>query len=170
MTIPPSVRLALPQEAPQLVALQRAAWASAPGGDIMLAAVSEADAVQAWHTAIARPPLATLRVLVAVDESPVGFAVTGPSDDPDARPTDGQVAEFVVPDLGDDAGRLLNAAVDTLRADGFTRAQWWLRADDDALRAFLTESGWAPDGAHREIGDEAGRYRQKMVRLHTDIS
>ena len=38
--------------------------------------------------------------------------------------------------------RLLQAGVDTLVADRFTRAVTWLPAADDAPRAFLTEAGW----------------------------
>jgi len=58
-----------------------------------------------------------------------------------------------------------------MRADRFTRALVWLNSDDDARRAFLTDAGWAPDGAHRELdltGD--GTVRVKQVRLHTDVS
>ena len=44
-------------------------------------------------------------------------------------------------------------------------------AADDALRAFLTEAGWAPDTAHRELAlDEDGETRVKQVRLHTQFS
>jgi hypothetical protein len=38
------------------------------------------------------------------------------------------------------------------------------------LRQFLTDAGWAPDGAHRELdlrGD--GEVLVKQVRLHTDL-
>ena len=60
--------------------------------------------------------------------------------------------------------------VDTLRADRFTRATTWLTSTDDARREFLVGSGWAADGAHRELdlhGD--GSVRVKQVRLHTDL-
>ena len=44
-------------------------------------------------------------------------------------------------------------------------------ADDDALRAFLTEAGWAPDTAHRELDlDGDGATQVKQVRLHTQFS
>ena len=66
--------------------------------------------------------------------------------------------------------RLLNACVDTLRADGFVRVRHWLRADDDLRRAFLTDAGWAADGAHREIGSEDDAIRVKQIRLHTAIA
>ena len=64
----------------------------------------------------------------------------------------------------------MNACVDTLRADGFVRARHWLRSDDDVRRTFLTEAGWAPDGAHREIGSEDDAVRVKQIRLHTAIA
>jgi hypothetical protein len=60
--------------------------------------------------------------------------------------------------------------VDTLRADRFGRATTWLPATDDVRREFLTQAGWAPDGAHRELdlhGDGSVLVRQ--VRLHTDL-
>ena len=47
--------------------------------------------------------------------------------------------------------RLLQAAVDTMRADRFTRSVLWAVSVDDTLRTFLTSAGWAPDGAHREL-------------------
>ena len=77
--------------------------------------------------------------------------------------------------LGPDArgrgnsSRLEHAVIDTLRADGHVLARWWLRSTDDTLRAFLTESGWAPDGATREVGNEEGTVRLKQIRLHTSL-
>jgi GNAT superfamily N-acetyltransferase len=137
---------------------------------------------QAWHAAITRPPQARYRVLVAVSPAAavehrvVGFATTVPSADADARATDGEVDEFVIDPPAQRRGhgsRLLHACVDTLRADGFQRARCWVVADDDALRVFLTESGWAPDGAWREIGSEAvddqPEIRIKQIRMHTDL-
>ena len=41
---------------------------------------------------------------------------------------------------------------------------------DDVLRGFLTDAGWATDGAHRELdltGD--GSTTVKQLRLHTDL-
>lgn len=172
---PNSVRLALPSEAGVLAALQRRAWSERGDlGERMLAAVDLAGMTQVWARAINRPPLATFRVLVAVDDAgePAAFATTEPDDSPDAvGGRDGQVSEFVVDPLARRRGhgsRLLNACADTLRADGFTRAVWWITSTDDALRRFLTDAGWGPDGGHREIGDD--EVRVKQIRLHTDIS
>lgn len=174
----PRVRLAMPQEANVIAALQRRAWASDPVGTQALAQISDDEMIEAWRLSIERPPLATYRVLVAVHDDGtklgqvVGFAAIGPSDDEDADPSDALVAEFVVDDDAEPihADQLINAIGDTLRADGFWRATWWLKTTDDAMRAFLTQAGWAPDGAHRTIGtDEAGELL-RQVRLHTSLS
>ena len=82
------------------------------------------------------------------------------------------IAELAIQPEATRAGhgsRLLNAVVDTIRADGFSRVTVWVNSTDDVLRAFYTEAGWAPDGAHRELdlyGDESVRIKQ--IRLHTD--
>ena len=59
---------------------------------------------------------------------------------------------------------------DTLGADRFTRAVTWILATDDELRRFLTDAGWAPDGAHRELDlDGTGSTTVRQVRLHTAL-
>lgn len=173
MPVPDSVRLALPAEAVDVARLQRKAWAANPVLASALTEVTADETVRAWHEAIVRPPLAHCRVLVAQASGIiVGFAVTGPSNDPDAAATDGVIAEFVVdePSLADGhSSRLINAAVDTLRADGYEVATMWLPSEADSMRQFLVECGWATDGAHREVGPEGGAGALKLVRLHTDI-
>lgn len=177
-TIADSVRLALAGEAPAIAEIQRRAWAAqlpADTADALLAQLDTEQVEAAWQHAITRPPQARCRVLVAVTaDRVVGFATTVPSPDPDAdQAADGLVDEFVIDPVAERRGhgsRLLNACVDTLRADGFTRASWWVAASNDVLRAFLTEAGWGPDGGFREIGTEDDTLRIKQVRLHTDIT
>jgi len=172
-----SVRLALPNQAAAIAELQRRSWSATLPADTaqqLLSSIDLATMTDSWRAAIERPPLAQLRVLVAVTtDRVVGFAAVGPSDDPDTEVSqDGLVAEFSIDPLAWRQGhgsRLLNACVDTLRADGFTRATWWVRADDDVLRAFLTEAGWDADGAHTEVGFAEDGARVKLVRLHTAI-
>ena len=115
-----------------------------------------------------------MRVLVGLERADVrGFALVHPSYDPDSDPVaDGEIGEFAVDPLHQRAGhgsRLLQAAVDTLVADKFTRAVWWINTTDDVLRTFVTESGWAPDGAHRELADDSGAT-VKQIRLHTALA
>jgi len=173
-----SVRLALPSEAGAIAALQRRSWQQTlpveMAGDV-LATVDLAEMTSRWEAAILRPPLAQFRVLVALgDERVIGFAALGPSDDPDAvAGQDALIAEFMVDPLAQRRGhgsRLLNACVDTLRADSFERATWWVRAGDDILRQFLSVAGWAADGAHTEVALTESGPSLKLVRLHTAIN
>jgi ribosomal protein S18 acetylase RimI-like enzyme len=135
-----------------------------------------ADVAAAWHGSLGAPPKdARNRVLVALERAVVrGFAVTQPSPDPDADPVaDGEITDLTVDPEHSREGhgsRLVHAAVDTLRADRFTRALVWLSSTDDVRRAFLTDAGFEPDGAHRELdlhGD--GSVTIKQVRLHASL-
>ena len=174
-----SVRTAWAVDAEAIAHTQVRAWRRQYAGllpDEMLSALDTGAFAAQWSEAITRPAEARNRVLVALaGPDVVGFALTAVADDPDADPAnDGQVAELVVDPDHQRAGhgsRLLQACADTLRADRFTRATLWATSTDDALRGFLTDAGWAPDGAHRELdltGD--GSVRVKQVRLHTDLS
>lgn len=173
-----SVRLALPTEAEAIAALQRRAWVAhlpQQTADSMLAAVDLADMTDSWQQAILRPPLAQYRVLVAVGTQRItGFAAVGPSNDPDAEAgSDALVAEFMIDPAAQRQGhgsRLLNAVADTLRADGFSRATWWVRSTDDILLGFLREAGWDADGAHTEVAMSADGPRLRLVRLHTALA
>jgi GNAT superfamily N-acetyltransferase len=172
-----SVRLALPGEAAAIAAIQRRGWAAVfdqATSVELLSGVDLATMTESWAAAITRPPLAQFRVLVAVsDDRVVGFAAMGPSDDPDAEAgADALIAEFIVDPPAWRHGhgsRLLNACIDTLRADGFSRATWWVRSTDDILRRFLVEAGWDADGAHTEVAMTADGPHLKLLRLHTAI-
>ncbi len=173
-----SVRVAWADDAIAIGAVQARAWRETYASvlpDDLLGEIDSAAIAEQWRTAITTPPTAKHRVLVALERNTVaGFAATAPSEDPDADPTDGEIVAFHVDPGAFGAGhgsRLLAAAVDTLRADGFARGRIWVVVRDDALRAFVESAGWAPDGAHRELdltGDGTARLRQ--VRLHTDLS
>ena len=171
------MRLAWPAEAVSIAELQRRSWATQWPVELaerMLGSVTTEEMTQAWHRAITRPPQASYRVLVAMEAGRVvGFASTMPSPDEDGEPgEDGQIEEFVVDPPAQRRGhgsRLLHACADTLRSDGFTHARCWVAADDEPLRAFLVSSGWAPDGAEREIGTDDESIRLSQVRLHTAL-
>jgi GNAT superfamily N-acetyltransferase len=171
-----SVRLAWPADAAAIADLQRRTWATQPQeiADVLLGSIDRESMVESWHAAIVRPPQARYRVLVAVENNHVvGFATTVPGQDPDLDPAaNGQLDELEVDPSAQRRGhgsRLLNAAVDTLRADGFQRAVCWVSTVDDPRRRFLSGAGWAADGSRREIGTEEASVRLKQVRLHTDL-
>jgi GNAT superfamily N-acetyltransferase len=172
-----SARLAWPDDAAAIVRVQLDAWRTVYAGVIPTAdldALDPDELTTSWTRTISAPKDARMRVLVALERADLrGFALVHPSYDPDSdQVADGEVGEFVVGPAHQRAGhgsRLLQAAMDTLVADKFTRAVWWVTASDDALRAFVTESGWEPDGAHRELAAANGSTI-KQVRLHTSLA
>jgi ribosomal protein S18 acetylase RimI-like enzyme len=171
-----SVRIAWAEDAEAIAALQARAWATSYAALVPAAGeLQAADFAQQWRDALAAPADARHRALVALERNRVvGFAITTPATDPDCdQVRDGELMELTVDAAERGRGhgsRLLQAAVDTMVADGFARAVTWLLADDDALRGFLTVAGWAVDGAHRTLDlDGTGAVQVKQVRLHTAL-
>lgn len=169
-----SARLAWPDDAAAVARVQLAAWQDQYPDLPEIAATRPEDAAERWASLITRPRDARLRVLVALDRATVrGFALVHPSFDPDAdQVSDGEIGELVVDPAHRRQGhgsRLLQAAADTLRADGFTRVVWWIDSTDDARRTFATGGGWDADGAHRELEADSGA-RVKQIRLHTSLT
>ena len=103
----------------------------------------------------------------------VWFATSGQRVDHDAEAgRDGEVDQFWIDPPARRNGhgsRLLNACADTLRADGFAQARWWVLTADVPLRRFLAVAGWEPDGAARTIGDDDGEVTLEQLRLHTSL-
>jgi len=167
-------RLAGADDAEAIAAVQARAWREMYGGLLSLEAFDVRPEV--WRDHLQKPPDARQRVLAAMDRHRlVGFALTAPASDPDCDPvTDGELSDLTVDPAKRGKGhgsRLLQAAVDTLEADRFTRAVTWTLATDDAMREFLTQAGWAPDSAHRELDlDGSGDTTVKQIRLHTALS
>lgn len=172
-----SCRVAWADDAPAIARLQLAARRHDLAGVVPAAAleVDPAVAETAWRQTLSRPADARIRVLVALERSRVvGFAITSPATDPDSDPiADAELMEFTVDPAERGKGhgsRLLQAAVDTMTADRFTRAVTWLLAADDEMRRFLDAAGWAADTAHRELDlDGSGATTVKQVRLHTRL-
>lgn len=172
-----SVRVAWGDDADAIAGVHLRAWPSLYGELLADPALPpREDLAVAWKAVLGRPADARNRVLVALERNRVtGYVLTSPASDPDTDPVAvGEIQDLTVdPDEREHGhgSRLLQAAVDTLVADHFVRAVWWVNSRDDALRQFLTSSGWAPDGAHRELAlDEQGEQTVRQVRLHTEIA
>ncbi|GGD18032.1 GNAT family N-acetyltransferase [Nocardioides daphniae] len=172
-----SVRVAWAEDAPAIAAVQVRAWRH--DWSEVLPADRLPDDPRAlepsWRASLVSPGDARRRVLVALERDRlVGFVLTGPATDPDCdQVVVGEMTDLTVDPAQRGAGhgsRLLQAAVDTLVADRFTTAVTWVGSRDDALRTFLTDAGWAADGAHRELAlDEDATEGVRQVRLHTSI-
>ena len=170
-----SVRIAWPADAAGIAAVQLSSWAQRYDDEPDLFArhgITPDALTEAWRGTLSRPPEARHRAMVALaGDRVVGFALTLPCGDPDRAPgADGEIAEFTIaPDATRQGhgARLQQACVDTLAADRFTQATFWVDSTNDDLRAFLAGSGWSADGASRELGDPTGSGTVRQVRLHT---
>jgi len=172
-----SVRPASPDDAPTVAAVQAASWKQTFAGTLppaLLDLLRGPQAIEQWRRAAAEPPDRRHHLLVAqAGAEVVGFVALAPASDPDTlADTDAElVAIGVLPDRMREGhgSRLVNAAVDHLRADGYATARVWVTGSDP-LRPFLESAGWAADGAHRSLDlHDDGTVVVSQVRLHASI-
>jgi ribosomal protein S18 acetylase RimI-like enzyme len=152
-----SVRRARPNDAPAVGLVQATVFREAYAGRVPDEVVARFDPeafARAWRDSLTDPPAGVHRLLVAcAGPQVVGLSAVGPSQDRDAGPTAAEVTVLAVhPDARRQGhgSRLLNASVDVLRDAGAEVVSCWLLVDDEAARAFLTASGFGPDGAFRD--------------------
>lgn len=169
-----SVRTARPSDAPAVGLVQAWVWQT-EYADLLAPEVVEALTgprfAAVWRQSLEQPPSPRHRLLVAcAGPQVVGYVALGPAEDePGLDPaTTGMLLDGGVHPQGRRAGhgsRLLNAAVDTLRAgsDGLEAVATWVLADAEATRAFLVGAGFEPDGAWRDrVVDEDGRTAREV--------
>jgi ribosomal protein S18 acetylase RimI-like enzyme len=175
-----SVRTARPSDAPA-VGLVQAAVYRAELADLLAPEVLEQLTGPRfgtiWRRSLERPPSTLHRLLVAcAGPQVVGYVALGPAEDEPGLDglRSGMVYDGGVHPDARGAGhgsRLLNAAVDTLRAgtDGLSAVVTWVRADAQGPLAFLQAAGFGPDGAWRDrVVAEDGRTTRE-VRLVAEV-
>jgi GNAT superfamily N-acetyltransferase len=179
------VRPARPGDAGEIARIQLTTWRTAYRRMFpphVLANLDEAYLARGWQEAISAAPSDRHRVLIAVEQNEssswvVGFAAAGPADEqalaPGEKPLGDDVAAvtelLVEPRWGrrGHGSRLLAAAVDGWREDGFGSAVAWAYDADTAMRAFLTATGWEPDGATRAL--DVDDLLVPQIRLHVGL-
>lgn len=171
-----SVRTARPNDAPAVGLVQAYVW-QAEYADLLdpdtLEALTGPRFGAVWRQSLEKPPSPRHRLLVAcAGPQVVGYVALGPTQDEPGLPpgTTGIILDGGVHPEGRRGGhgsRLLNAAVDTLRAgdDSLEAITTWVLADAQATRAFLQTAGFEPDGAWRDrvVSDDGRTARE--VRL-----
>jgi len=172
-----SARVARPNDAAAVGMVQAAVWRSSYGQILPQDVVDQfepASFARVWRDSLNNPPSPRHVLLVGcAGEQVVGFAAVGPSTDPDADDTSGEVLALGVHPHARRSGhgsRLLNAAVDTLRGKGFHSISTWLLAHDEDTRAFLTAAGLSPDRAYRDRVIDVDGAVAREVRLTADLS
>lgn len=174
-----AVRTGRPSDAPAVGLVQAFVWQDAYA-DVLSPAVRDQLTGPAfagvWRRSLESPPTSRHRLLVATaGPQVVGYVAVGPAaDEPGLDERTGMIYDGGVHPQGRRAGhgsRLLNAAVDTLRAgsDELEAVAVWVLADAEGTRAFLQGAGFGADGAWRDrVVDEDGRTARE-VRLLVDL-
>ncbi|MEO3743023.1 GNAT family N-acetyltransferase [Plantactinospora sp. B5E13] len=180
------VRPARPEDVAEIARIQLATWRVAYRRMLpkhVLDNLDEAWLARNWSAAVEAPPSERHRVLVAVEQAEqsylVGFAASGPPDEQALAPN--EPAEALGPNVvavtdllveprwgrRGHGSRLLAAAVDLWRSDGFDTAVAWTFDGDAATRKFLGGAGWEPDGAARAL--DVDDMLVPQLRLHVSL-
>lgn len=172
-----SVRSATVNDAPAVGQVQALVWQEAYDGVVppqVHAAFDPQSFAGAWRDSLRTPPEGVHRLLVAcAGEQVIGFVSIGPSQDPDAGQTTGEITALGVHPMHRQQGhgsRLVNAAVDILREAGAEHLATWCLVEHESLRAFLTGSGLVPDGAYRDRVISPDDDTAREVRLTAAVS
>jgi GNAT superfamily N-acetyltransferase len=171
------VRPARADEADEIARIQLSTWRTAYRRMLPRRVLDDLDPgwlADRWREAVEKPPSPRHRVLVAVEQAQssylVGFAAVGPADEEEAGPEVAAFTELLVEPRWGRRGhgsRLLAAAVDLWRSDGFSTALAWVYEQDAASLAFLTSAGWEPDGTRRAL--DVDDLLVPQLRLHVSL-
>ena len=117
--------------------------------DTYLNELSADRRAEQWRSWLLDPGHTRTFVAEAEDRC-IGFAAAGPSRDPGAGPSVGEVYAIYLEEhvAGTGVGTaLLRAAIESLAAQGWTHATLWVLDGNGRARRFYEREGWTLDGA-----------------------
>jgi ribosomal protein S18 acetylase RimI-like enzyme len=147
-----AIREAVPEDARAIAEIHVRSWQAAYRGqltDDFLDALAVEDRLDQHRRSLEEPRAGWTTWVVEEGAGPVGFAVTGPSEDADAGEQTAELyAIYLDPErLGTGTGRrLFEHAVEDLRSRGFRTATLWVLETNVRARRFYEAAGWANDG------------------------
>ncbi|HJU48987.1 MAG TPA: GNAT family N-acetyltransferase [Gaiellaceae bacterium] len=160
------IRPAVPADGPSIAAVQRRTWHATYRGilpDDVLDGFDVDAAGRRWTAAVASPRPDSAVFVAEREGGVVGFAaVAGVEDEAGVGEVE---AVYVAPEHQERGlGRgLLDAAVGSLSALGFTEGILWVAAANHGARGFYERLGWGPDGGRRLWrGASVVRYRRPL--------
>jgi GNAT superfamily N-acetyltransferase len=150
--MPSGIREAVPADARAIAEIHVRSWQAAYRGqltDDFLDALAVEDRLDQNRRSLEEPRAGWTTWVVEEGAGPVGFAVTGPSEDADAGERTAELyAIYLDPErLGTGTGRrLFEPAGEDLRSRGFRAATLWVLETNERARVFYEAAGWAHDG------------------------
>jgi ribosomal protein S18 acetylase RimI-like enzyme len=150
--MPSAIREAVPEDARAIAEIHVRSWQATYRGllsDEYLDGLTVEDRVEQHRLSLEEPRAGWTTWVVDEGAGPVGFAITGPSEDADAGERTAELyAIYLDPErLGTGTGRrLFEHAVGDLRSRGFRAATLWVLETNERARGFYEAAGWAHDG------------------------
>ncbi|SOC52522.1 GNAT family N-acetyltransferase [Ornithinimicrobium cerasi] len=172
-----AVRTGRPSDAPAVGLVQAFVWQDAYADLLAREVLDQLTGPafgRAWRRSLESPPTPRHRLLVATaGPQVVGYVSVGPAEEEPGleEGVTGMIYDGGVHPQGRRGGhgsRLLNAAIDTLRAGTrggveLANVVTWVLADAEGTRAFLQSAGFEPDGAWRDrVVDQDGRTAREV--------
>ncbi|GAB1515116.1 N-acetyltransferase family protein [Actinophytocola sp. KF-1] len=170
------LRDATPADAHAIATLLVRSWRAAYRGllpDDVLAGLSVAEREAVWSDVLTTRAPGTGAVVATTGAAVVGFAATGPPLVPADRadPTLGDLhALYLDPDVWRRGigTRLHAAALERLRAGGFTHAGLWVLDTNERALRFYRHHGWTDTG-RTQLDHGPGGVALRERRLHHDL-
>jgi len=151
----PAVRAAMVADAEAIAGVHVASWRAAYAGLLPaqpLAAVTVERRADVWRDLLSGATGWPAVLVAEIDGAVAGFAAVDRGREEGADPTLGElVALYVDPaswrrGVG---GLLHDAALDRLRAEGFTNVMLWVLVGNERARRFYLSGGWSDDDARK---------------------
>lgn len=154
-----SIRLATIADAQAIAEIQICSWQWAyrdllPQDYLDHMATTLSTRIEARRTELESVPKAQRWWIAEYMQQIAGFALSGPSRDPDAVPATAEIyALYLSPEAtGKGIGRaLFSHAVEDLRQRGYEQATLWVLEGNARARRFYETAGWMPDGMSKIV-------------------
>jgi GNAT superfamily N-acetyltransferase len=170
---PPGIRPARLDDAADIAEIRVRSWQATYRGQLdqaLLDAMSPTADEERWRAHLSAPPPGWHGFIAERDGQAVGFVTCGPSRDPGAGPTVGEIyAIYVRPeDVGTGVGRtMLERAVEALSADGWEELMLWVLRTNNSAHRFYRTAGFEADGAAKQ--DELDLFTVDEIRFRRRI-
>lgn len=165
------LRPATPADADAIAAISVRTWHHAYADIAHPQTLAERDLesqTARWQTRLSSREIET--VVAQTGGSTIGYATTGPGDDPDSAEHTGSLLALYVDPSAQGAGhgtRLLDDAVRRLRLAGYREATLWVFAEYDRARRLYERHGWRLDPTGE--GHEDPAWREPAVRYRLEL-
>jgi ribosomal protein S18 acetylase RimI-like enzyme len=169
-----TLRPVTPGDAGAIATIRVEGWQHAYRGqleDDLLDRMSAERDEPRWRTHLSAPPSGHHGFIAERAGASVGFVTCGPSRDPGEVSDVGEIyAIYVLPAfIRRGMGRaLLDRAMDTLRADGFSQALLWVLESHTGAHRFYQTAGWHRDGGRKTDVLDGFTVREVRYRYRFD--